>query len=266
MESVPENRPIALSIAGSDPSAGAGIQVDLRVFSKHSVFGTTVLTALTAQSPLEVTAVRGLPADFVQQQLQTLSQALPIAAAKTGMLWSADIIREVAQFLSANPSIKVVVDPVMIATSGARLISEEAVSALKEVLPLATIVTPNLDEAALLLGWERIGPSQMNEAAEHLRAMYSTAFLLKGGHLEGDPCDVLVWEEGMRSWSAPRITGVLNHGSGCMLSAAITASLAKGLDLEDAVDQALSFIRGVLANSIALTEDLRLSGVERAVL
>ena len=265
MESLPEYRPIALSIAGSDPSAGAGIQVDLRVFSRHSVFGTTVLTALTAQSPLEVTAVQGLPAEFVQQQLQTLNRALPIAAAKTGMLWSAEIIREVTLFLSANPRIKVVVDPVMIATSGARLISEEAVSALKEMLPLATVVTPNLDEAALLLGWEQILPSQMNEAAHQLSQMYNSAFLLKGGHLEGDPCDVLVWEEGVRSWSSPRITGVYNHGSGCMLSAAITASLAKGLNLVDAVDQALSFIRAVLVNSIALTDDLRLSGVERAM-
>ena len=219
-------KPIAMSIAGSDSSGGAGIQADLRVFSACGVYGTTVLTALTAQNPQGVTAVQGLEAEFVKAQAQAVLQ-LPVHAIKTGMLWSKEIVAYVAHLLEENPHLQAVVDPVMIATSGAKLLTDEAIDNYKTMLlPKATLITPNIDEAEVLLG-QSIERSTQAAAAKRLFDLFGTPVLLKGGHLEGAPTDLLFDGNNMFGWHHDWIEEVNTHGSGCMLSAAICAELAK---------------------------------------
>jgi len=254
-------QPIALSIAGSDPSAGAGIQADLRMFYAQGVYGTTVLTALTAQTPREVTAVQGLEPSFVRQQIETLF-TLPIKAMKTGMLWSKGIISVVAEAAKNNPEIPLVVDPVMIATSGAKLISDDAITCyIEELIPNCTLLTPNLDEAEVLLE-QKIHRDNLEQSAKLLQQKFGCAILLKGGHLKGNPIDILCCDQKITSWTHNRIENVNTHGSGCMLSAAITALLAKGLSLHDAVHNGLHSVKLALQNPIVLEKDLLLAGIE----
>lgn len=235
----------ALTVAGSDSGGGAGIQADLLTFAARGVFGTTAITCLTAQNPDGVSAVEALPPPFVREQMEQVARYFPLGAAKTGMLLNAGIIKEVAAFFAEHGDLPLVVDPVMVATSGAVLLEKSAIAALREqLLPRATVITPNLDEAAVFLG-RSIHPEEMEAAALRLSDVFGTAILLKGGHLPGeDLLDVLVIPgEATRLLRHERIPGVHTHGSGCTLASAIAAELAKGGALPDAVETALAYLR-----------------------
>lgn len=237
-----------LTIAGSDSSGGAGIQADLKAFRAGGVPGLSVITGLTAQNSRGVTHLQPTPIDNLQAQLEAVDSDFNIAAAKTGMLPTAEAIRTVASFFRARPSIRLVVDPVLIATSGASLRLEDTTQALlTELIPLATVVTPNLDEAAVLAGR---GISGSDAGAEALWEAFRVPFLLKGGH--GDQAavrDVLVTGEGTRAWEFSRLEGEF-HGTGCILSASIAAHLTRGLELAEAVDRAEAFLHEAMARAI----------------
>ncbi len=238
--------PVVLTIAGSDSGAGAGIQADLLTFSAHGVFGTTAITCLTAQNPDGVTAIEALPAAFVLEQILQVHRGFTLRALKTGMLHSAAIVTAVADFLRSAPRIPAVIDPVMVATSGAVLLEPPALAAMKEnLLSRAMLVTPNLDEVAVLLGERPATVAAMIEAGRGLAQIYGTAFLVKGGHLSGDElADVLVTPDGhATTYRSRRVPGVDTHGSGCTLSAAIAANLARGLKLDAAVEAARAYLR-----------------------
>lgn len=243
-----QSRPIALTIAGSDSSGGAGIQADLKTFSALGVYGASVITAITAQNTTGVQGVLMLPADIVRQQISSVFDDLDIRAVKTGMLGSPEIIMAVAQRLRdcALPS---VVDPVMVATSGDLLIEQDAVAVLKsELLPVATLVTPNLDEAAALLGTERAkNIDELIAQGEALRGVGCQAVLMKGGHFAGDRADdVLVTASGATIIEGVRILTKNTHGTGCTLASAIAAHLASGFDLEMSVRAAKAYLNSAL--------------------
>jgi hydroxymethylpyrimidine/phosphomethylpyrimidine kinase len=233
---------IALTIAGSDPSGGAGIQADLKTFHQRQVYGTSVLTLLTVQNTQGVRKVEFLPPQLVAEQLDAVLEDLPPHAAKTGALGNAEIIRVVARKLRAL-GVPLVVDPVMISKHGAPLIAEEARSTMIECLfPLAFLVTPNLNEAAALSGMPVRDLATMQQAATKIASSGACAVLIKGGHLTGDAIDLLYWKNEFRQYSACRVDTVHTHGTGCTYSAAITAELAKGQDLPEAVSIAKRFI------------------------
>jgi hydroxymethylpyrimidine/phosphomethylpyrimidine kinase len=241
---------IALTIAGSDSGGGAGIQADLKTFQQFGVFGTSVVVALTAQNTRGVRAVETVPEAMVAAQLTALAEDLPPAALKTGMLAEASLVRLVAKAIRENGWGPLVVDPVMVATSGHRLLSAEAESVLAEVLvPLAALVTPNLDEAEILTGRAARDLAGMERAGRALLDDGAGAVLVKGGHLEGDEViDLLVTPDGSITFRRPRVDTTSTHGTGCTLSAAVTAGLALGRDLEIAVADALDYVhRAILA-------------------
>ena len=248
--------PVALTIAGSDSGAGAGIQADLLTFAANNVFGTTAITCLTAQNPRGVSAVQAATPEFVTAQLAQLSGFFKIRALKTGMLYDAGIIRAVCAFLRANRGIRSVVDPVMVATSGAMLLREDAVAVVRaELLPLATLITPNLDEAAVLLGRPIANVAEMRVAAQELGALTRTAVLLKGGHLDSPDTvtDILFTKDGLTlEFADARVPGINTHGSGCTLSAAIAAQLARGELLEEAVAAGRRYLLAGMRNSIGV--------------
>jgi len=244
-------RPIALTIAGSDSSGGAGIQADLKTFSALGVYGASVLTAITAQNTVCVQGVEMLSAAFVSEQMSSVFDDLDVGAVKTGMLGSAEIIGAVAGRLS-KMSVPSVVDPVMVATSGDLLIDPEAVAVLKaELLPVATIVTPNLDEAAVLLGMDRAGNIDELTAQGHaLRALGCRAVLMKGGHFAGARADdVLVTDKGGMIIEGKRIATRNTHGTGCTLASAIAAHIAMGMDLEAAVRKSKAYLSMALSQA-----------------
>jgi len=253
--SLPTSLPVALSIAGSDSGAGAGIQADLLTFAAHGVYGTTAITCLTAQNPDGVSAVHACPADVVRAQIQQVVGYYPVKAAKTGMLFDAPTIRAVIAGLAEHGDIPLVVDPVMVASSGARLLQEDAVQALvAELIPLAAVVTPNLDEAEILLG-RRPRETEVGQAldAAELAKRLGVAVLLKGGHAKGDYLrDLLVDANGrvLASANAARIRDVDTHGSGCTLSAALTARLARGEELAEAFRNAHDYLQQALGAAI----------------
>ncbi len=249
------DRPVVLTIAGSDSGAGAGIQADLLTFAAHEVFGTTAVTCLTAQNPDGVTAIEALPAAFVAEEIAQIDRYYTVRALKTGMLYSAAIIGVVADFLRTHRQIPAVIDPVMVATSGAVLLRPEALAAVRDqLLPLATLVTPNLDEVGVLLGEKPTTAAEMSCAGSKLTRRYGVPFLVKGGHLPGgDLTDVLVTPDGeIRTYASNRLDGVDTHGSGCTLSAAIAANLALGLDLNRAVAAARTYLRRGLEQSLTV--------------
>lgn len=255
--------PVALSIAGSDSSGGAGIQADLRAFSATGVYGTTVLTALTAQNPGEVTAVVGCEPSFVRAQIDTVFAGLPVAAVKTGMLWSAEVIESVLIGLESHAGIPLVVDTVMVASSGAKLLNDDAIDLYRKTLiPKATLITPNIDEANLLLDGATINANTQVDSAKLLADKFDCSVLLKGGHLEGDPIDILVHHGEVHRWQHTRVHHVDTHGSGCTLSAAITAHLARGSSLPSAVDSALKAVNTALQQPTKLTDELSLLSIE----
>jgi hydroxymethylpyrimidine/phosphomethylpyrimidine kinase len=249
------NLPVALSVAGSDSGAGAGVQADLLTFAALGVFGTTAITCLTAQNPENVSGVHEVPAAFVREQMQQVADFFPLRAMKTGMLFSAPIIRAVAAFLREHPRLRVVVDPVMVATSGAVLLRPDAIDAMKRALfPRASLVTPNLDEAGVLLGRKLATAADAIEAARALAERFDVPFLVKGGHLAGDAIVDVLARPGAapRVFRARRIRGVDTHGSGCTLSAAIAALLARGESLEDAVGGGRLYLRRGIARSLTV--------------
>ena len=242
--------PVALTIAGSDSGGGAGIQADLKTFQAFGVFGTSAITAITAQNTLGVRGIRTVDPEMVRAQILAVVEDLHPAAAKTGMLAEAAIIEAVADTLAGGAPIpRLVVDPVMVAASGDPLLAEGAEAALRgRLLPLATLVTPNLDEASRLLGRPVRDVEAMRSAASDLAEATGAAILIKGGHLAGDVVvDLLLQEGRWREWRAPRIETRGGHGTGCTLSAAIAAGLALGRPLEDAVDRAIRYTRAALA-------------------
>jgi hydroxymethylpyrimidine/phosphomethylpyrimidine kinase len=240
---------IALTIAGSDSGGGAGIQADLKTFQQFGVFGTSVIVALTAQNTRQVRAVEAVPDSMVSAQLTALAEDLPPAALKTGMLAEAGLVRLVARAIRENGWAPLVVDPVMVSTSGSRLLSTEAEEVVREdLLPLAALVTPNLDEAAILTGRVVHDVPTMERAGATLIRFGAAAALIKGGHLTGSVLtDVLVMPSGARHFTRPRLDTQSVHGTGCTLSAAITAGLALGRTLEQAVEDGLDFVHRAIA-------------------
>ncbi|MGE0160980.1 MAG: bifunctional hydroxymethylpyrimidine kinase/phosphomethylpyrimidine kinase [Gemmatimonadales bacterium] len=236
--------PIALTIAGSDSGGGAGIQADLKTFHAFRVWGTSVVTAITAQNTRGVSAVHVVPLEDVRAQLEAIVTDLRPAAFKTGMLATAELVSAVAADIGRQGLTNYVLDPVMVATSGDRLLAEDAIVSLtRELLPLAHVVTPNLREAEILAGVSVASVDDMRVAAARIRQLGARAVLVKGGHLAGDDMvDLLVDAEGEHTWSRTRIDTPHTHGTGCTLSAAITACLARGDTLRDAVDHAVRYV------------------------
>jgi hydroxymethylpyrimidine/phosphomethylpyrimidine kinase len=258
-------RPVVLSIAGSDSGGGAGIQADLRAFSRLGAFGTTAITAITAQNLAGVSDVHGVPVATVRAQIEAVLTGFDVRAAKTGMLWSAEIVSAVAEVRRQGRVPHWVVDPVMVATSGARLLKEDAIAAYKrELLPGATLATPNLDEAAVLLERGAIERVEVDAVARELERRLGCAVLLKGGHLQGDPVDLLCVAGHITRWSHARLGAVNTHGTGCMLSAAIAAQLGLGATLQDACALGLTFVTDALSHPWPLAPDVMLAGIERA--
>jgi hydroxymethylpyrimidine/phosphomethylpyrimidine kinase len=240
---------IALTIAGSDSGGGAGIQADLKTFHQFGVFGTSVIVAVTAQNTFGVRAVEPISASLVRAQLDALAEDLPPAALKSGMLADAELVRLVADAVRANGWRPLVVDPVMIASSGDRLLTLDGEAAVREaLLPLAALVTPNLDEAAILTGRPVADVAAMQRAGADLLALGAHAALIKGGHLAGDTLtDVLVMRGSTRRFHHTRLATQSTHGTGCTLSAAIAAGLALGRPLEAAIADALDFVHRAIA-------------------
>lgn len=245
---------IALTIAGSDSGGGAGIQADLKTFHQFGVYGTSAIVALTAQNTLGVHAVHPVPEAMVTAQLEALAGDLPPVAVKTGMLATAGLVRLVAAAIRRHGWREYVLDPVMVATSGDRLLDAAAEAVVRaELLPLAALVTPNLDEAAILTGEPVQTVADMELAGRRLLALGAASALVKGGHLEGDTMtDVLVTPAGLRHFTRPRLATSSTHGTGCTLSAAITAGLALGRPLQAAVADALDYLYRALQSAPGL--------------
>ncbi len=247
--------PRVLSIAGSDSGGGAGIQADLKTFAALGCYGMTAITALTAQNTLGVRSIHGAPPAMLRDQIDAVVEDMGVHAVKIGMLHSPEIVCTVAEAIDRHRLTHVVLDPVMVATSGAVLIDNPAIAVLvKELFPRAAVVTPNLDEAALLVGRALTTEADLQAAALELLAMGAQAVLVKGGHLAGEMvCDVLALPGGTLHWMrAPRIDTPNTHGTGCTLSSAIAAHLATGSSLIDAVEGARAYVRGALAAGTAV--------------
>lgn len=245
---------IVLTIAGSDSGGGAGIQADLKTFESIGVFGTSAITCVTAQNPNEVTGVEPISVDLIVKQITTVAKSFDISAVKTGMLFSADITSAVADCLKKLNIQNVVVDPVMIATSGSNLLQNEAVGALEsDLLPLARVITPNIPEAEVLLQRKICGLDEAREAAKDLYEKFSTNVLLKGGHLEisgsRDVVDLLFCENKLYEYVLPIVEVEENHGTGCTLAAALASYLALGYELPVAAEKAKQFVFKALSMS-----------------
>ncbi|TFY98666.1 bifunctional hydroxymethylpyrimidine kinase/phosphomethylpyrimidine kinase [Ramlibacter rhizophilus] len=247
--------PRVLSIAGSDSGGGAGIQADLKTMAALGCYGMTAITALTAQNTLGVRGIHVVPTEMLHAQIDAVVEDIGVDAVKVGMLGAAETVRAVAAAIDRHALSCVVLDPVMVATSGARLIDEEAVAVLvRELFPRARLVTPNLDEAALLVGRALRSEADMHEAAEELLARGARAVLLKGGHLPGDTvCDLLLQAgEAPLVMRSARIDTPNTHGTGCTLSSAIACELALGQPLPLAVERARDYVRGALQAGAAV--------------
>ena len=243
----------ALSIAGSDSSGGAGIQADLKTMTMNGVFAMSAITALTAQNTTGVTGIMEVTPDFLQQQIDAVFEDIYPDAVKIGMVSSSALIEKIAERLQFYGAKNIVVDPVMVATSGSRLIAEEAVKTLKEkLLPIAAVVTPNIPEAEILSGMEIHTEEEMEKAAKMIGDSYSCAVLLKGGHNINDANDLL-YSDGKCKWfKGKRIDNPNTHGTGCTLSSAIASNLALGYGLNDAVRNAKEYISGALEAQLDL--------------
>lgn len=239
-----------LTIAGSDSGGGAGIQADLKTISALGCYAATVITALTAQNTRGVTGIHAVPADFVDQQIEAVLTDIGTDAVKIGMLFSAELIKTVAAALRRHAVTNVVLDPVMVAQSGDKLLRDDAVEALKsELFPLSTVVTPNLPEAAVMLGLDVEGISDRQAAASALAAWGGRSILIKGGHSEGSRSDDLLYlaqPDRFVEVTGRRVDTINTHGTGCTLSSAIAARLASGADIEAAVRDAKDYITGAI--------------------
>lgn len=243
----------ALTIAGSDSGGGAGIQADIKTMTVNGVFAMSAITALTAQNTTGVTDILNSTPEFLAHQLDAVFTDIYPDAVKIGMVSSAELIQVIADKLTEYDAKNIVVDPVMVATSGARLISEDAIAVLKEkLLPLALLSTPNIPEAEVLSGMEIHSPEDMEKAAGRIYDAFGCAVLLKGGHDLNDANDLLCTGDGLRWFKGKRIDNPNTHGTGCTLSSAIASNLAKGMSLENSVDQAKRYISGALAAMLDL--------------
>lgn len=255
----PRQLPVALTIAGSDCSAGAGVQADLKTFSALGVYGLTAITCVVAETPGKVVRIQAIEPDIVVEQVRILLESFPVAAIKTGMLYSGEIVQRVAALLrtwnaAADSPVPVVVDPVMVATSGDLLLQQDAIDIYeRELFPLASVVTPNLDEAGTLLGEPIRDLPAMRAAGHRLADKYGVPMLLKGGHLGGDTAiDFLFHHDGaVVEVAAPFTRDVHTHGTGCTYSAAIAAALASGASLEEAVARGKRFVTAAIAQHFA---------------
>ncbi len=250
------NKPVALTIAGSDSGGGAGIQADLKAMEANGVFATSALAAVTAQNTDTVAAAHDLPPQLVAAQIDAVAEDMDVQAAKTGMLSAPEIIETVADRVQAHTLQPFVVDPVMISKTGFKLLQDEAIDTLiDELLPLATIITPNVHEAAHLTDHDDLDTvDDLRAAAESLFEKGPEAVLVKGGHLSGEEeaIDVLVDGTGVHSFAAPRIDTTHTHGTGCTYASAIAANLAKGHDLHAAVDRAKRYVTGAIQHALPL--------------
>ena len=243
----------ALTIAGSDSIGGAGIQADIKTMTAHGVYAMSAVTALTAQNTTGVTGIMEVTPEFLREQIDDIFTDIYPDAVKIGMVSSSRLIEVIAERLAHYGAANVVVDPVMVATSGARLIGEEAVGTLKQrLLPMATVLTPNIPEAEVLTGRSITGEAQMEEAARRLGEMYPGAVLIKGGHQVSDANDLL-YDRGRLVWlRGERIDNPNTHGTGCTLSSAIASNLAKGFPLEESIRRAKAYISGALRAGLDL--------------
>ncbi len=243
--------PVALTIAGSDSGGGAGIQADLKTFASLGVHGTTAVTSITAQNPLTISAIQACSTDLVRRQIEAVFAGFRPAASKTGMLYSAGIIRVVAQFFRRNLS-TIVIDPVMVSTSRAPLLQSSALKVLiDELLPLARIIMPNVPEAEVLLGKKIRSVEDLRTAAREIQERFGCPALVKGGHLRGLKVAVDIFYDGKQELllSAPFVRGVRTHGTGCVYSAAVTAFLARGFSLPLAVQRGKQYVTEAIAHS-----------------
>ncbi len=241
--------PVALTIAGSDSSAGAGIQADLKTFTALGVYGLTAVTCVVAETPGKVSRIEPVSAELVRNQIDVLLRSFPVGAIKTGLLFSGRIITEIARALRAHGPVPLVIDPVMVATSGDALLEDDAIQIYeRELFPLAALLTPNLGEASRLLDKSIRDLPAMRDAGKILAAKYGVPVLLKGGHLTGDTAVDLLFADGkVIEFSAPFSRGLATHGTGCTYSAAITAGLANGLPLEEAIRRAKIFVTAAIS-------------------
>jgi hydroxymethylpyrimidine/phosphomethylpyrimidine kinase len=248
--------PVALTIAGSDSGGGAGIQADLKTFEAFGVWGTSALTGVTAQNTVGVHDSLVLPPSIVRSQIDAVASDIGVSAAKTGMLGTADVIREVASAVTRNRIPWLVVDPVLVTSHGELLLEGDAVKVLlDELLPICTLVTPNIPEAEALVGHPVEGRAGMAEAAEELAAAGAEAVLLKGGHLSDEDSPDALYADGTLRWlPAARIPGRHTHGTGCTLSAAICACLAKALPLSEACERAKAFVTEAIKAGVDVGE------------
>ena len=243
----------ALTIAGSDSGGGAGIQADLKTMTMNGVFGMSAITALTAQNTTGVTGIMEVTPEFLEQQLDAVITDIYPDAVKTGMVSSTELIKVIARKLKQYDAKNIVVDPVMVATSGAKLISDNAIDTLKEyLLPLATVITPNIPEAEVLSEKTIASEEDMVIAAKDIYEKYGCAVLCKGGHQINDANDLLYDEKGPQWFYGKRICNPNTHGTGCTLSSAIASNLAKGMTMEEAVKDAKDYISGALAAMLDL--------------
>ncbi len=244
--------PVVLTIAGSDSGGGAGIQADLKTFAAFGVFGTSAITCVTAQNPNGVSGIQALEADFVALQIKMVCEGFPVAAAKTGMLYSAEIIRAVAAADVGQGIPILVVDPVMVSASGARLLKQDAINALcEELLPQARVITPNLHETEILCGKTITSVDELRSAARSIGDRFDVGCLVKGGHLGGDEVVDVLYDEGDEFvFKGPRVMALQSHGAGCAFSAALTALLAQGELLSDAVQQAKNYVACALEKCV----------------
>lgn len=237
----------ALTIAGSDSSGGAGIQADLKTMTMNGVYAMSVISALTAQNTIGVTQIMEVSPSFLTAQMDAVFTDIPVDAVKIGMVASANLIHEIAAGLKKYDAKNVVVDPVMVATSGAKLINEEAIDSLqKELFPLATLITPNIPEAEVLAKMKINLPEDMVQAAKIIYEMYGCAVLCKGGHQLNDANDLLYDASGSHWFYGKRIENPNTHGTGCTLSSAIASNLAKGYSLKDSIQMAKDYLSGAL--------------------
>ena len=245
--------PVALTIAGSDSGGGAGIQADLKTFAALGVHGTSAITAITAQNTITVTDIFELPIEIITAQIEAVVSDLEVRAAKTGMLASSQIIEAIAAAIAKHGISNLVVDPVMVAKGGAKLLRDDAIDALRlRLLPLAAVITPNLPEAEVILGHAVRTIRERREAARELVALGARAAVVKGGHAGDDVTDVYWDGTEMVELTGTRVATTNTHGSGCVFSAAIAAGLAKGLEPLAAVQQAKEFISGAIEESLEI--------------
>lgn len=243
----------ALTVAGSDCSGGAGIQADIKTMTMNGVYAMSAITALTAQNTLGVTSIMEVTPLFLREQLEAIFNDIPPDSIKIGMVSSSGLILEIAGCLKRYNAKNVVVDPVMVATSGARLIKEDALEVLKkELLPLSTVITPNIPEAEILSDMEIKDKNDMVKAARHIKSIYGCNVLLKGGHSISDANDLLIFEDKEEWFLGKRINNPNTHGTGCTLSSAISANLAKGYDIKTSVKLAKDYISGALSAMLDL--------------